>query len=122
MDFCYLHPTVEAQGKCLRCGNFICEKDYRIMSEMTSTGTNPVIYCVICFDRMHGIDPAREPSISMVNPNKFFSVKKVLMCNQCGEKISFDDNFCPNCGDPTDDEFYDATHPIDGVRSAKKLR
>ena len=33
MEFCYLHPTVEASGQCTGCGNWICDKDYTLLKE-----------------------------------------------------------------------------------------
>ena len=97
MKFCYLHPTIEAQGKCSGCGNDICQKDYRIIDEITgqykewvdtksynpssnmydrgrrletTNEISPVVYCVLCFDRIQGIDPESDPSVDLTNPNK----------------------------------------------------
>lgn len=44
------------------------------------------------------------------------------MCHQCGEKIQEGDKFCPKCGDTTQDEAFDADHPLKGIQSAKTLR
>ncbi len=146
MDFCYLHPSIEANGICSSCGNFICKNDYRILNDeisrkqewintkyydstmnsyqygqrrMTNIEMGPVIFCAVCYDRILGIKPENDQSIV---PERTYHKKRVLMCTQCGEKLAEEDKFCPSCGDPTDDEQFDGENPIGGVRSSKKLK
>lgn len=146
LEFCYLHPTQVSEGQCSECGQFICKNDYRLLNDevgrsqewvntkyydstmhnyqygqrrITNIEMGPVIFCPVCYDRKVGIRPEDDPSIT---PIREIHKKRVLMCTQCGEKLSDDDRFCPSCGDPTDDEFYDSDNPIEGVRSSKRLR
>ncbi len=149
MNFCYLHPTREAQGQCSACRNWICMNDYSLVKEnigevqgwvkekprrfwprrkkpgyklITKMQTGPVIYCKPCHDKKMGIKHSKKDDLGILNENKKLSSKRILMCNQCGEKIREGDKYCPKCGDTTQDEFFDATHPLKGIQSAKTLR
>ena len=124
MNFCYYHPTVEAEGKCFQCGNWICIHDYNLLEEKIKFGKRnvedePVVLCPDCFNK----DTGRKPEHGQVNssdPNTTVHKTKVLMCFQCGAKINENEKFCPGCGEPTSDEIYDASHPLGGVKSSKE--
>ena len=132
MEFCYLHPTVTAEGQCFQCGNWICIHDYNLLEEGFSEGRKnwhsrkivdeePVVLCPNCYSK----DTHHKP-LHVENPtqdgfyNNPIHETKVLMCFQCGGKLSENDEFCPSCGESTSEEKYDATHPIGGVHSSKE--
>ena len=145
MNFCYFHPDTEASGQCTNCENWICSKDYHLVKKEigvrkeVATGKNnsvffrsrnrsrqvnkietaPVIYCPTCYEREIGLEPDLR---SFPAEKVFIQPKKLLMCFQCGEKLLDGDKFCPNCGDSTEDETYDAIHQIKGVQASKKLK
>lgn len=145
MDFCYLHPENEATGKCSNCNNWICSRDYNLLKkdigiQKEVTGgrtfnnrfngnrykgrenkkivTAPVIYCTRCYEFSIGVESEINPNKEEYNSNS----KKVLMCNQCGEKLQDGDKYCPSCGDSTSDEIYDSKHPLKGVQASKRLK
>ena len=138
MEFCYLHPTLEASGQCSGCGNWICDKDYALLKEgigvesklvnnksnngfrsrfqrgpkiVTRKVTGPVIYCIPCYQGKTGDTTNSEVVFGSLSMTKGVRKKKILMCTQCGEKLSECDNFCPSCGDSTQDELFDASNP-----------
>jgi hypothetical protein len=149
MKFCYLHQDIEAQGQCYGCGNWICSRDYNLIKEIvgeqkewietkynnqiihstdytsrlvTRKQTGPVIYCSICYETKLEIETEIKLDEVTFNANKLYREKKVLMCTQCGEKVSEKDKFCPSCGDSTRDELFDSLNPIKGVQSSKKMK
>lgn len=126
MNFCYLHPTVEAEGQCFQCGNWICIKDYNLLEEEIGekkkhwynrkvVDDEPVVLCPNCFNKDTGLNP-NEMQTNTVQVHE----TKVLMCFQCGGKITENDKVCPSCGESTADEDYDATHPLGGIQSSKE--
>lgn len=131
MNFCYIHPTVEAEGKCFQCGNWICIHDYNLLEEGFGKGRKnwhsgktveeePVVLCPNCFkqDTHHNPEDIQAHSKNALKMN--IHPTHVLMCFQCGAKLTENDKFCPECGETTDDEKYDASHPLGGVQSSKE--
>ena len=126
MNFCYLHPTVEAEGRWAQCGQFICINDYNILEEKFGKNnkkkgeTDPVVLCPNCFHQ----DTGKKPKVEIEDPEYLdlpIHATKVMMCFQCGAKLNEKDEFCPSCGQSTSDEKYDATHPLGGVQSSKEI-
>lgn len=115
MEYCYLHPDVQASGQCYECKNWICQHDYNLLEEKVEKESEVVVLCPNCYDIHKGLKPEHVPQKIVIKP------KKVLMCFQCGEKLSETDKVCPSCGESTEDELYDANHPLAGVRSAKRI-
>lgn len=149
MNFCYLHPDVEAQGQCTACRNWICMRDYRLVKEnigevqgwvmqkpsrfwprrrkkgpklITKMQTGPVIYCSPCYEKKTGTKKDKNDKDGLVNIDKQYRSTKLLMCNLCGEKLQPGDKFCPSCGESMQDEYYDSKHPLKGLQSSKTLR
>ena len=131
MNFCYLHPTVEAEGRCFQCGNWICIHDYNLLEEKVGekrknwhsrevVDDEPVVLCPNCFEK----DVGRNAKKMGVNeaPMTTIHKTKVLMCFQCGGKITEKDKFCPTCGESTAEEDYDAEHPMGGVQASREQK
>ncbi len=131
MNFCYIHPTEPAEGKCFECGNWICIHDYNLLEEEFGEGRKhwysrktvddePVVLCPNCYkkDTHHAPENLQAKDNELIH-NPVHNTK-VLMCFQCGAKITEKDKICPVCGESTEDEDYDATHPLGGYQSSEK--
>lgn len=131
MNFCYIHPTVPAEGKCFQCGNWICIHDYNLLEEKFGEKRKnwhsrkveedePVVLCPNCYKKDTHHAPVNEQVKTKEGPINPIHNTKVLMCFQCGAKITENDKFCPECGESTADEDYDATHPLGGIQSSEE--
>ena len=132
MNFCYIHPTVEAEGRCFQCGKWICIHDYTLYEEKFGQGRKnwhsrsivdeePVVLCPNCYVKDTHQNLGNMQNNTVQDPNTTMHNTKVLMCYQCGAKITEKDKFCPECGESTADEDYDATHPLGGVQASKEV-
>ena len=131
MNFCYIHPTEKAEGKCFQCGNWICIHDYNLLEEKFSEGKKhwysgntvdeePVVLCPNCYKKDSHHNPENVQGKTNLDPFNPVHDTKVLMCFQCGAKITEQDTFCPVCGESTVEEKYDATHPLGGIQSSEE--
>ena len=125
------YPKVEAEGKCFQCGNWICIHDYKLFEENFNQGRKnwhsrkivdeePVVLCPNCYNKDTGQKLMNMQNTTMQDPNNVIHPTRVLMCFQCGAKITEKDKFCPSCGESTEDEDYDATHPLGGIQASKE--
>ncbi|MFW9928623.1 MAG: hypothetical protein ACFFD1_04465 [Candidatus Thorarchaeota archaeon] len=92
---------------------------------MTLIGPEVKVYCIICFPDIlllegnsSGFYEAEEEKKFFINTldeeiiakmtlsdkNSSKKMSKLTMCFQCGEKLAPEDLFCPQCGDPTENE------------------
>ncbi len=128
MQFCYLHPNVEAEGRCYQCKNWICLHCYNLLEEEIGEGRKnwhsrkteedePVVLCPNCYAKdTHNKANIPDESNSLISVHK----TKPMMCYACGGKITAEDKFCPTCGESLAEEDYDADHPLGGVQSSKE--